>query len=151
MSATTRDWLLQKLLKMKESLIAVTQERNAEREAVMATQQELQREREEHNIRVREIHSEFNVERGELLQRIRQMAPEKQFRVIYHPRVGLPYEARLRAVQSANGVTTIHAEWDGTDDRYDEPGANNGAVSSGAVPAGTTPISYGAGLGRHRC
>lgn len=162
MSATTRDWLLQKLLKMKESLIAVTAERDEARE-----------ERDE--FRSRFIESQNNEQ--DLVERIRQLSPQKQFAVNLRGPNGINWRCQIDSVNSANGSTLITVQLPATFIREyglyvpgqdeegwnevgaegarepdgDEPWANNGVVSSGAVPAGTTPISYGAGLGRHRC
>lgn len=106
MSATTRDWLLQKLLKMRDSLTAVTRERDEARAQRDAATTNLLHERDRYGEDLRELHS-----------RIHQMAPEKQFEVIYHTRRGDSYTCNLLSVESANGKTTIRVEWPG----YNEP------------------------------
>lgn len=103
---STRDWLLKKLLKAKESLVEQSQELKAvgqKLEASTSREQDIEtrlfRERQEGGVLIRDLHN-----------RIRDMAPERQFRVVFRGAAGTAIPLHITSVSSANGETVIHVE-----------------------------------------
>lgn len=109
MSNGTNDWWLKKLLKMDRALVEQRDEIESLRADLRAAHGQLDdfrlgaiHEREEHREQVQE-----------LLSRIQQMAPERQFKVVFvGPGLDSYFPLAITSVSSANGETTIHVERD---------------------------------------
>lgn len=103
---STRDWLLKKLLKAKESLVEQSQELKAVGQKLEAS---ITREQDTENQWMRERTGNHELVRG-LHSRIRDMAPERQFRVVFRGAAGTSIPLNITSVSSANGETVIHVE-----------------------------------------
>lgn len=103
---STRDWLLKKMLKMKESLVEQSQELKAMGKR-LGEANSLAQDLEGQMIRDRKSYHE---DRAFFDERIRQMAPGKQFTVIYRSAGRFPVKLNILSVSTANGETTITVE-----------------------------------------
>lgn len=97
--SSTRDWLLDKLLKMR---VALT-EMKIDAELKIAT---AFRARDEAVARERSMREDYM----EMAGRIAQLSPEKQFKVVYRGSSGTHVPLAIMAVNSSNGTTTITVE-----------------------------------------
>lgn len=113
---STRDWLLKKLLKAKESLVEQAQEiRRAAAERQGYAEQVRRLRSDAQNAadaltRLAERVDDLEFE-NQQLKRVPPIAPNLQ--VVYHTQRGTQYNCRVRAVASANGHTRIDVEWAG--------------------------------------
>lgn len=103
---STRDWLLKKLLKAKESLVEQSQELKAVGQKLEASTSREQ-DTESRLYRERENCTE---QQEDLRDRIRDMAPQRQFRVVFRGAAGTAIPLHITSVSSANGETVIHVE-----------------------------------------
>lgn len=106
MSNSTRDWLLDKLLKMR---VALT-EQKADYERQLAVKN-LLLEKAAEEVRQAQLQRDTAVEdMKSWAARVHQMAPEKQFAVVYRGSSGSRIPLAILAVNSAAGKTTITVE-----------------------------------------
>lgn len=111
MSGDTRDWLLKKLLKADRAIVEQQTEIVRLKERLMRSENTVSAVQREANMRLEAASLPWAAERAHLLERIKQMAPEKQFRIEARSVKGrrLP-PVQLASISSANGVTTITVE-----------------------------------------
>lgn len=110
---STRDWLLKKLLKMKESLM----EQGIELKTVLKSRDSAQEQLTQMGRELWRLSERIEKQNAELaaLKRVPPVAPNLE--VIYHTQRGNAYSCAIDAVQSANGHTTIHVRWPGINSR----------------------------------
>lgn len=97
--SSTRDWLLDKLLKMRVSLTEMKAELTAKEEQrvreLATAQRSIDGYRESYN---------------ELQTRVKELSPEKQFTVVYRDAGGNKIPLTILSVRSSNGQTVIQVE-----------------------------------------
>lgn len=108
---STRDWLLKKLLKAKESLIEQSREIQS-LDSRLAKANSLAQDLEQTNIQLAGTAQRFAEKIDDLefeiqqLKRVPPIAPN--LTVFYHTQRGSTYKCDIDAVQHAHGETTIH-------------------------------------------
>lgn len=111
MSATgdsTRDWLLKKLLKASRNLAEQQVEIETLKDRLSVQQHQLAGARANIDMRLAAESIPWEVERAKLLERIKEMAPEKQFVIQSFTKNGRNRKVLVpTSVSSAAGVTTI--------------------------------------------
>ena len=97
--SSTRDWLLDKLLKMRVSLTEMKAELTASEERRVREVGEAQRSLASYREAYRELET-----------RVKDLSPEKQFSVVYRDAGGNKLPMGILSVRSCNGTTTITVE-----------------------------------------